>query len=103
MFPELSDRESRRILPTSGIARSGLKREQEQSAKATNRTADINVVEKSDCARLPVNQTNRGERSSTEIAEGRARTGENIDESGMRPTQGGKCMSLASDVVRQAA
>src|SRR6266704_2197493 len=35
--------------------------EQDRSAKAINRTADMNVPEKSDCAVVPVNQSNKGE------------------------------------------
>jgi hypothetical protein len=33
-------------------------KEQDRSAKAINRTADMNVQEKSDCAVLPVNRPN---------------------------------------------
>jgi hypothetical protein len=32
--------------------------DQDRSAKATSRTADMNVQEKSDCAVVPVNQPN---------------------------------------------
>jgi hypothetical protein len=41
-------------------------KEQDRSAKAINRTADLNLQEKSDCAVVPVNQTNKEERSSAE-------------------------------------
>ena len=78
-------------------------KEQDRSAKAINRTADMNVQEKSDCAVVPVNQSNKGERSSAEIGEGRAQTEENIIQSRMRPTQSGKRMSQGLDGVRQAA
>jgi RNA-directed DNA polymerase len=78
-------------------------KEQDRSAKAINRTADVNVREKSDCAVVPVNQTNKEERSSAETGEGRAQTEENIDQSRMRPTQSGKRMSQGLDGVRQAA
>jgi len=78
-------------------------KEQDRSAKAINRTADVNVQEKSDCAVVPVNQTNKEERFSTETGEGRAQTEENIVPSRMRPTQSGKRMSQGLDGVRQAA
>jgi RNA-directed DNA polymerase len=78
-------------------------KDQGRSAKAINRTADTNAQEKSDCAVVPVNQTNKEERSSAETGEGRAQTEENIDQSRMRPTQSGKRMSQGLDGVRQAA
>ncbi len=78
-------------------------KEQDRSAKAINRTADMNVQEKSDGAVVPVNQTNKEERSSAETGEGRAQTEENIIQSRMRPTQSGKRMSQGLDGVRQAA
>jgi len=34
-------------------------KEQDRSAKAINRTADMHVQEKSDCAVVPVNQSNK--------------------------------------------
>ena len=76
--------------------------EQDRSAKATNRTADVNVQEKSDCAVLPVNQPNKEGQPSAEVGEGRAQTRENIVPSHMRPTQSGKRMSQRLDGVRQA-
>ena len=60
-----------------------------RSAKAINRTADMNVQEKSDCVVVPVNQLNNGEQSSAEVGEGRTQTKENIVQSHMRPTQSG--------------
>jgi retron-type reverse transcriptase len=63
----------------------------------------MNVQEKSDCAVVPVNQSNKEERSSAETGEGRAQTEENIIQSRMRPTQSGKRMSQGLDGVRQAA
>src|SRR6266446_2423515 len=77
--------------------------DQGRSAKAINRKADMHVLEKSDCAVLPVNQSNKEERSSAETGEGRAQTEENIIQSRMRPTQSGKRMSQGLDGVRQAA
>src|ERR1035441_4965099 len=63
--------------------------DQGRSAKATSRTADMYVPEKSDCAVLPVNQPNKGGRPSAEAGEGRAQTRENIVQSHMHPTQSG--------------
>src|SRR5229473_6818686 len=77
-------------------------KEQDRSAKAINRTADMNVQEKSDGAVVPVNQTNKEERSSAETGEGRAQTEENIVPSHMRPTQSGRRMSQGLHGVRPA-
>jgi hypothetical protein len=77
--------------------------DQGRCAKAINRTADMHVQEKSDCVVIPVNQSNKEERSSAETGEGRAQTEENIAQSRMRPTQSGKRMSQGLDGVRQAA
>ena len=60
-----------------------------RSAKAINRTADMNVQEKSDCAVVPVNQPNKEGLLSAEVGEGRAQTEENIVQSYMCPTQSG--------------
>src|SRR2546422_5897492 len=75
--------ENREISCTSWLT------EQDRSAKAINRTADVNVQEKSDCAVLPLNQPNKGGRPSAEAGEGRAQTVENIVLSHMCPTQSG--------------
>src|ERR1700757_743611 len=77
--------------------------DQGRSAKATSRTADMHVLEKSDCAGVPVNQPNEGGRPSAEVGEGRAQTRENIVQSHMHPTQSGKRMSQGLDGVRKAA
>jgi group II intron reverse transcriptase/maturase len=63
----------------------------------------MNVQEKSDCAVVLVNQSNKEGQSSAEAGEGRAQTEENIAQSHMRPTQSGKRMSLGLGGVRQAA
>src|SRR5215472_13794294 len=55
--------------------------DQGRSAKATSRTADMHVLEKSDCAVIPVNQPNKGGQPSAEVGEGRAQTKENIVQS----------------------
>src|SRR5258706_14372884 len=77
--------------------------DQDRSAKAKNRTADMNVQEKSDCAVVPVNQpNNEGQQPSAEAGEGRAQTEENIVQSHMRLTQSGKPMSQGLRGVRHA-
>ena len=68
-------------------------KDQDRSAKAINRTADMHVLEKSDCAVVPVNQPNKEGRPSAEVGEGRARAKENIAQSNTHPTQSGKRMS----------
>src|SRR6476660_6559799 len=78
-------------------------KDQDRSAKAINRAADMNAQEKSDCAVVPVNQLNNGEQSSAEVGEGRVQTKENIVQSHMRPTQSGERVSQGLSGVRQAA
>ena len=85
------------------ISRTSWQIEQDRSAKAINRTADMNVREKSDCAVVPVNQPNNEGQPSAEAGEGRAQTEENIVPSHMRPTQSGKRMSQGLHGVRPAA
>ena len=77
--------------------------DQDRSAKAINRTADMNVQEKSDCAVVPVNQPNKEGQPSAEAGEGRARAVENIVQSHMLPTQSGNCMSQGMGGVRQSS
>jgi RNA-directed DNA polymerase len=77
--------------------------DQGRSAKAINRTADMHVLEKSDCAVVPVNQPNNGGQPSAEAGEGRAQTKENIVPPHMHPTQSGRRMSQGLDGVRIAA
>jgi RNA-directed DNA polymerase len=77
--------------------------DQGRSAKAINRTADMNVQEKSDCAIVPVNQPNKEGQPSAEAGEGRAQTEENIVLSNMHPTQSGRRMSQGLHGARQAA
>jgi hypothetical protein len=78
-------------------------KDQDRSAKAKNRTADMHVQEKSDCAVVPVNQSNKEVQTSAEIGEGRAQIEENIVRSHMSPTQSGKRMSQGLHGVRKAA
>src|SRR5665213_200098 len=77
--------------------------DQGRSVKATSRTTDVYVPEKSDCAVLPVNQPNKGAQASAEAGEGRAQTKENIVPPHMHPTQSGRRMSQGLDGVRKAA
>src|SRR5439155_24636295 len=70
--------------------------DQDRSAQALNRTADVNVQEKSDCAVITVNRLNKEEQSSAEAGEGRAQTEENTVPSRMQPTQSGERMSQGS-------
>ena len=86
-----------------GISSAPWSDDQGRSAKAINRTADLHVLEKSNCAVLPVNQPNKGGQPSAEVGEGRAQTKENIVQSHMHSTQSGKRMSQRLDGVRKAA
>jgi hypothetical protein len=76
---------------------------QDRSAKALNRTADMNVQEKSDCAVVPLNRLNKEGQPSAEVGEGRAQTEENIVRPHMPLTQSGTRMSQGLDGVRRAA
>jgi len=67
--------------------------DQGRSAKAMNRTADTHGLEKSDCAVVPVNRSNKEAQASAESGEGRAQTKENIVQSHKLPTQSGKGLS----------
>jgi hypothetical protein len=77
--------------------------DQGRSAKAINRTADMHVLEKSDCAVVPMKQPNKEGKPSAGVGEGRAQAMENIVSSHMLPTQSGNCMSQGLTDVRQAA
>jgi RNA-directed DNA polymerase len=76
---------------------------QGRSGKAINCNADMHVLEKSDCAVVPVTQPNKEARASAEVGEGRAQMKENIAQSHMLPTQIGKRRSQGLDGVRKAA
>jgi RNA-directed DNA polymerase len=78
-------------------------KEQDRSAKAIDRTADMNVQEKSDCAVIPVNRPNKEVQACAEAGEGRAQTKENIVQSHMPPTQSGTRIAQGLDGVRRAA
>ena len=63
----------------------------------------MHAPEKSDRAVVPMSQPNKGEPSSAEVGEGRARIKENIGRSSRSPTQSGKRVSQGLSGVRQAA
>jgi hypothetical protein len=49
-----------------------------RSVKAQSRTTDMYVLEKSDCAVVPVNRPNKGGQLPVEVGEGRVQLEENI-------------------------
>ena len=49
-----------------------------RSVKALSRTTDVYVLEKSDCAVVPVNRPNKGGKLPAKVGEGRVQLGENI-------------------------
>jgi len=49
-----------------------------RSAQAINRTADMHVLEKSDCAVVPVSRPNQVAQAAAEVVEERAQLEENI-------------------------
>jgi hypothetical protein len=69
-------------------------KDQDRSAKVINRTADMHVQEKSDCAIVPMNQPNNEDLSSAEVGEGRTWTKENIAQSNTLLTQCGSSRVL---------
>src|SRR6202166_5148045 len=74
-----------------------------RSVKAQSCKTDTHVLEKSDCAEVPVNRPNKGGQLPAEVGEGRAQMKENIGRSHMPLTQSGKGMSQGLDGVRKAA
>src|SRR5215469_12934002 len=77
--------------------------DRDRPAKALSHKAGMHAPEKSDRAVIPMNQPNKGEQSSAEVGEGRARTKENIVPSNTSPTQSGERVSQGLSGVRQAA
>ena len=63
----------------------------------------MHVQEKSDCAVVLMNRSNKEAETSAEVGEGRAQTEENIAESNMSPTQSGNHLSQGLRGVREAA
>jgi hypothetical protein len=61
------------------------------------------VLEKSDCAVVPVNQPNKGRQLSAEVGEGRAQTGGEHHSTAHAPDSEQEfCMSQRLDDVREA-
>ena len=83
----------------SGVSRP--KSGRDRSVKAQSHNADMHSPEKSDCAVVLVNQSNKREKSPAEAGEGRARTKENIVPSNTSPTQSGERVSQGLSGVRQ--
>jgi RNA-directed DNA polymerase len=77
--------------------------DRDRPAKALSHKAGMHAPEKSDCAVIPMNQPNKGEQSSAEVGEGRARIKENIVPSHTSPTQSGERVSQGLSGVRQTA
>jgi hypothetical protein len=74
------------------------------SGKANNHNPDMNDLEESDCAIVPMKQTNKGSSNeAAEVVEERAWTKENDAESHRSPTRSGERMSQGLGGVRQRA
>src|SRR5437764_5639813 len=73
------------------ISRTSCSKEQDRSAKAINQTADMHVLEKSDCAVVPVNQSNREAQASAEAGEGRAQRRTSFNRTCVRHRAGSAC------------
>ena len=76
-----------------------------RSVKAHSRTTDMHVLEKSDCAVLPVNRPNKGRQLPAEAGEGRAQLEENIVQAPHAPDseQGYACSSVWTVCVKPTA
>src|SRR5260370_11707177 len=85
---------------TSGAPRSN--QDRDRLAKAQSHNANMHTPEESDCAVLPMNQSNKEEQSSAGVGEGRARAKENIVQSNTSPTQSGERASQGLSGVRPA-
>ena len=75
--------------------------EEGRSEKAINRNADMHVLEKSDCAIVPVNQPNNEGKPSAEVGEGRAQLKENIVQAHMLLTLSREMHAPAFGGVRE--
>ena len=91
--------ENREISSAPSAVREG------RSVKAISHTTDMYVLEKSDCAVVPVNQPNKERQLSAEVGEGRAQLKENIIQPHMLPTQSRNfaCPSVWKMCVKQTA
>ena len=75
----------------------------DRSGKAQSHTPDVYAGEESDRAVIPMKLPNQGAQASAEVAEGRARTKENIGQSHTSPAQDGRGVSQGLAGVRKAA
>ena len=91
--------ENREISNTPSGIREG------RSVKAHSRTTDMHVLEKSDCAVLPVNQPNKVAQAAAEVGEGRVQLEENIGQTHMLLTlcRNYACPSARTMCVEQTA
>jgi len=87
------NRETSSVFPASG----------DRSGKAQSRTPDMYAGEESDRAILPMKLPNKEAQASAEVAEGRARTKENIGQSHTPPAQYGYGVSQGLAGVRHAS
>ena len=78
---------------------------EDRSVKVISHTTDMYVLEKSDCAVVPVNQPNKEATASAEVGEGRAQLKENIIQPHMLLTQSRNfaCPSVWTMCVKQTA
>jgi RNA-directed DNA polymerase len=74
-----------------------------RSGKANNHKPDTYAREGSDCAVVPVKQSNKEVVYSAEVVEGRAQTKENDAQPGTSPTRSGERVSQGLGGVRQVA
>ncbi len=75
-----------------------------RSGKANNHNPDTHALEESDCAVVPMKQSNNGSTvDPAEVVEGRARTKENDAKPRRSPTRSGERMSQGLGGVRQRA
>src|SRR5664280_303132 len=74
-----------------------------RSVKAQSRTTDVHVLEKSDCAVIPVNRPNKVAQAAAEVGEGRAQLEENIIQAHMLLTLSRNMHAPASGGVREVA
>jgi len=74
-----------------------------RSGKANRHNPDVYAGKESDCAVVPVKQSNKEAQASAEAAEERAQTGENAAQPDTSPTQSGERVSQGLGGVRRAA
>ena len=77
--------------------------DQDRSAKAQSRTADMYAMEESDCRVVPVKQPNKEGKPLAEAVEGRRQPKENDAQSNIQPTQRGERVYRGLSGVRRVA